>query len=195
MAEIWRTSDLHFGHPKVSEIRGFSSTGEHDAAVFESLLEHVKVEDTLVNFGDNSIEGTWRLGLDYMAALPAARKILIIGNHDRLFGQKRDRYQFWEHYAEVFTGGIFQYTRERLAGRSFMQSHFPYWPYDRNEARMEQDRVPNLGLPIVHGHTHQDEVHEFPNHFHVGWDAWKRPVAQNELITWLETLPAIKEVR
>lgn len=193
MGEIYRTSDLHFGHDKVAEIRGFSSAAEHDAAVFESLL-HLTAADTLINFGDNSIEGTYKLGLQYMAALPCTL-ILIIGNHDRIFPEKRDRAKYWGEYAEVFTGGIYSYTRERLAGRSFIQSHFPYWPNDRNVARMEQDRVPNLGLPIVHGHTHQEDKHEFENHFHVGWDAWRRPVAQNELISWLETLPPVREVR
>lgn len=196
MGEIYRTSDLHFGHEKIAEIRGFSSTAEHDAVVFQSLLDVLKPEDTLWNFGDNSIEGTWRLGLEYMRALPCERKILLIGNHDRIFPEKRDRAAYFAAYAEVFTGGIYSYTRERLSGRSFIQSHFPYWPNDRHVARMEQDRVPNLGLPIVHGHTHrEDTAHEWPNHFGVGWDFHKRPVAQNELISWLETLPATREVR
>lgn len=194
MGEIYRTSDLHFSHDKVVEIRGFRSRGEHDAAVFDSIASVVKAEDTLINFGDNSIEGTYRVGLDYMRSLPC-KLILIIGNHDRIFPEKRDRDKYWAEYAEVFTGGIYSFTRERLSGRSFIQSHMPYWPNDRNVARHEQDRVPNLGLPIVHGHTHQEDVYEFPNHFHVGWDAWRRPVAQNELISWLETLPPVREVR
>ncbi len=194
MGEIWRTSDTHFGHQKVSDIRGFRDTNAHDSAVFESIADLVKPSDTLIHFGDVSIEGTWQLGLDYMRALPCTL-VLVVGNHDRIFANERTRAKYWPEYASVFTGGIYQHTRERLSGRSFVQQHFPYWPNDRNEPRYEQFRVPNLGLPIVHGHTHADEVHEFPNHFHVGWDAWKRPVAQNELIEWLETLPEIREVR
>ena len=196
MAEIYRTSDTHFGHNKeeIWRARGFRSVGEHDAGVFDSLASVLTAEDSLIHFGDVGIEGSWELALDYMRALPG-RKTLIIGNHDRIFENKRDRAKFWPAYAEVFTGGIFGMTRERLAGRSFVQSHFPYWPNDRVVARHEQFRAPNAGLPIVHGHTHSEDRHEWPNHFGVGWDAWRRPVAQNELIEWLLTLAPIKEVR
>jgi len=196
MTEIWRTSDTHFGHglEAIWGARGFHSVGEHDAAVFESIASVVKASDKIIHFGDLAIEGTWELGLDYWRALPG-KKVLIIGNHDRIFGNKRDRDAFFAAYAEVFTSGIYSFTRERLVGRSFIQSHFPYWPNDRVVARHEAFRQINTGLPIVHGHTHSTDVHEWPGHFGVGWDAWRRPVAQGELISWLETLPAIKEVR
>jgi calcineurin-like phosphoesterase family protein len=35
MSNIWFTSDLHLGHQKVSEIRGFDSVEAHDVAISE----------------------------------------------------------------------------------------------------------------------------------------------------------------
>ena len=46
--------DLHFGHEKVSNIRGFASTDEHDDHIVESWLQTVRKDDIVTVMGDIS---------------------------------------------------------------------------------------------------------------------------------------------
>lgn len=190
MAEVYHSSDFHFGHdnPVIWESRGYESAGHMDSAIMDSLLSTLKRGDRLINYGDNAIEGTWQHGLDKMRTLKSAGVILElrIGNHDRIFPAKRDSHKFFREYADVFDN-IQLFQRAKLGGIEYIQAHMPYMPYDRHTARLEQYRAPNLGLPVVHGHTHSTVAEDFPNHFGVCWDAWKRPVSHNEVLDWLRT--------
>lgn len=191
MAETYHASDFHFGHdnPKVYEPRGFQSSGEMDAAIMETLFKTFRPGDKLINYGDNSIEGSYALGLSKMKAIRSMGVTLElrIGNHERIFPGKRDSHKFFREYAEVFDN-IQLFQRARLDGVQYIQSHMPYWPNDRHEARLRQYRPVDDGLPIVHGHTHSKNPHDFPRHLGVCWDAWGRPVTQGEIIDWLRSL-------
>ncbi|WP_186314568.1 hypothetical protein [Corynebacterium glyciniphilum] len=37
--DVWPVSDLHLGHRKVSELRGFADTDEHDRVILDHLRE------------------------------------------------------------------------------------------------------------------------------------------------------------
>lgn len=188
--EIYHTSDLHFSHdnPKVYEPRGYASVGEMNARIMEVLFSTLKSGDKLINYGDNAIEGTWRIGLDNMRAIRSmgVSLELRIGNHDRIFPGKRDSHRYFREYAEVFDN-IQLFQRARLDGVQYIQSHMPYWPNDRHEPRLRQYRPVDDGLPIVHGHTHSKVAEDFPRHLGVCWDAWGRPVTHGEVMDWLRT--------
>lgn len=191
MAETYHASDFHFGHdnPLIYESRGFTSSLEHDEHIMDTLCKTLKTGDRLINYGDNSIEGSWRVGLSRMKALRAMGVTLElrIGNHDRVFPQKRDAAKYFREYAEVFDN-IQLFQRARLGGVQYIQSHMPYWPNDRNVARLRQWRPYDEGLPIVHGHTHSTGRHDWDRHMTVCWDAWNRPVSHGEVLDWLQTV-------
>lgn len=181
--EIYHVSDLHFDHDLVAKLRGFESGAAMSAHIMEVLSATLKPGDRLINHGDNAIEGTWQQGLNYMRSLPG-KKHLLIGNHERIFPQKRDAHKYFREYAEVFDS-IQLFSRHRLGGVEYLMGHMPYWPNDRHTARLEQWRPADTGLPLVHGHTHSEEKHEWPRHMNVSWEAWGRPVTQGEIHEWL----------
>lgn len=191
MPEMYHASDFHFGHDNevIYKARGFHSAGEMDAAVMDSLYSVLRKGDTLINYGDNAIEGTWQHGLEQMRAIKSIGVTLElrIGNHDKIWPDKRDAARFFREYADVFDN-IQLFTRAKQDGINYIQSHTPYWPNDRHTARMQQWRPADLGLPIVHGHTHSTEAHDWERHMHVGWDAWRRPVTHGEILDWLRTV-------
>lgn len=190
MAETYHASDFHFGHdnPLIYESRGFTSSHEHDEHIMGVLFKTLRPGDRLINYGDNAIEGSWRTGLSRMKALRAYGITLEmrIGNHDLIFPGKRDSAKYFREYAEVFDN-IQLFQRARLGGVQYIQSHMPYWPNDRHEARLRQYRPIDDGLPIVHGHTHSTVAEDFPRHLGVCWDAWNRPVSHGEVLDWLRS--------
>lgn len=75
MSKVYVIADLHFGHSKLAQIRGFSSTAEHDHAIVDNWNRVVTKRDVVYVLGD-----VFRL--DLLPALLGMKK-LILGNHDR----------------------------------------------------------------------------------------------------------------
>lgn len=197
MSNVFFTSDIHIGHKLVSGHRGFYlpavdeslplevNTAAHDEHVAAEWDRVVRPDDQVFVLGDVSINGSQAV-LDWIAARPG-RKHLITGNHDPVHPMRSKSEKLLPHWLQYFDT-ISPFSLRKLGGHSFLMSHFPYWPGDRGEPRFEQFRLPNLGLPLLHGHTHSDEKHEFENSLHVGWDAWGTLVPQQTVLEWLETL-------
>lgn len=204
MSNVWYTSDLHIGHKLVSSHRGFdvpnpefseknpivpmyvTDTDAHDAHIAAEWDRLVGKDDQVFILGDMSINGSQHM-LDWTAARPG-RKHLIAGNHDPIHpGIDRRAGRLLPHWLLYFET-IQPFGRRKLNGKSFAMSHFPYWPHDRGEPRYQQWRLPNDGLPLLHGHTHSDKVFEFENSFHVGWDAHGTLVPQEQVQEWIESL-------
>jgi calcineurin-like phosphoesterase family protein len=198
MSRVWYTSDPHFGHQKVAEIRGFKTTEEHDYAITHTWKSQVQKNDVVYVLGDISLSN-YQYALDTIKELPG-RKHLISGNHDIVHsmhsrGQSKSEQARWfETFDTIQT-----YLVRKLNGHKVLLSHFPYPDAGdgshREGARYGQYRLPDLGLPLLHGHTHGKEtIHDsqysddwtiIKNQFHVGWDAWGRLVSQDEVIEWL----------
>ena len=198
MSRVWYTSDLHFGHRRVSEIRGFETTEEHDQTIIDEWNNTVKKNDIVYVLGDIAV-GRHRYALDILRELPG-RKHLISGNHDIVHsmhtrGQSKGEQSKW---FEVFET-IQTYLRRSSRGQEFLMSHFPYAEAGdgshREGARYTQYRLPDLGMPLLHGHTHGTEtIHDsqystdwtiLKNQFHVGWDAWNSLVPEETVLEWL----------
>lgn len=193
---IWFIGDTHFGHEKVSGLRGFTHPDYHDAALAGKWLKQVKNEDLVYVMGD--VSGGSRTGeraaLEFLATLPG-RKRLIAGNHDSISSIHRKMSPHTGLFAEVFER-VSDFGRIRVAGREVLLSHYPYTA-DHTEAgpRYAQYRLKNLGLPLVHAHTHSTERVDplsLPAErieLCVSWEAWGRLVNLGDVSQWLDSIP------
>lgn len=176
MAQIWLTSDTHFGHEFVSGSRGFATTQEHDEALRRSWARQVAAEDEVWVLGDFSLGG-WREALPFLADLPG-KKHLVAGNHDRCHPLNSNGHGYLRAYLEHFET-VTTVARLRHGGRSILLSHFPY-DGDHlmvdGEDRATQWRLRDEGRLLLHGHMHDDvkirRSQRGTTMIHVGLDAW-----------------------
>jgi calcineurin-like phosphoesterase family protein len=193
MTGTWFIGDPHFGHQKVSEIRGFDSTEAHDLAIFRRWERQVRPDDLVYVMGD--ISGGSRTGeihaLNVLNMLPG-RKILVAGNHDSVSGIHRRKSPDLWLFRETFED-IKDFARIRIEGQQILLSHYPYMSQGdgpgRGHARYEQFRLPDLGERLIHAHTH----HSHPTsgsttgrELCVSWDAWRRIVNIGDVHNWIK---------
>lgn len=209
MSRYW-IADLHLGHAKVAEIRGFKSYQEHDEHVLNQLSK-LTTGDMLWVLGDISSGSSkgedyalWALQNEVKASMH-----LIAGNHDSVSSIHRQGYKKQRGWLETFDS-IQQFGRLRMGGHHVLMSHYPYARSGdgptRGEARYVEFRLPDEGAPLIHGHTHQTEPHMvIPRTEHlsdmltrderldrqqycVSWDAHRRLVTEADLHKWVEAL-------
>ncbi|HOW95258.1 MAG TPA: hypothetical protein PLF91_12290, partial [Mycolicibacterium fallax] len=111
--------------------------------------------------------------LRWLAERPGTKR-LIAGNHDGVHPMHRDATALLPDYLKVFES-VGLAARRRIGGVEVLLSHFPYQdstdPADTHN-RYEQWRLPNLGVWLLHGHTHSGQ--RVRGHaIHVGVDAWE----------------------
>lgn len=190
VSRIWYTSDLHFGHQRVSDIRNYTDTKFHDEAIMFEWDRIVKPKDVVYVLGDIAVSN-YNHAFDILKALPG-RKHLISGNHDIVHpmhtkGHSRGEQMKWLGVFET----VQPFLRRKFNHQTLLLSHFPYAEWgdgeSREGSRYDEYRLPNLGLPLLHGHTHgAEQAHG--NMMHVGWDAWGTLVPQEIVLDWLSTL-------
>lgn len=185
---VWFTSDIHLGHRAVAGMRGFRDPAEHDAILAERWRSHVRQSDTVVVLGDLSLANSAaQVGgvVDWFAALPGI-KHLVSGNHDPVHPMHRQAHLFPQIYLREFASVASAATR-RLGGHRVLLSHFPYTGDHTPTDRYQQWRMPDLGLPLLHGHIHSASVG--PGHqIHVGLDAWGlAPVSDEQVLDVMRT--------
>lgn len=198
MSEVFYTSDLHFGHEKLAELRGYSSVEEHDADIMEAWNWAVTTRDHVWILGDLSAGNEldwWRP----LVNLPGT-KHLVCGNHDSAWAGNRKGYKSrggpYNLYNEF--ASVQDFAVRKIGDTRVMLSHFPY-SGDRGEDRFTQFRLRDEGRPILHGHTHSTEKVSYSTGWntvdwqpmetlqvHVGWDAWRRPVSTSEIANVLK---------
>jgi calcineurin-like phosphoesterase family protein len=190
---VFFTSDLHLGHRKAAEHRGFEHPHEHDAVICENWHATVKADDDVWVLGDLAASSPiYALGV--LGALPG-RKHLISGNHDKTHPMFRDAHKHLRAYMEVFES-VASAGRRRINGREVLLSHFPY-RRDRGEARHLQWRLRDEGAWLLHGHTHGAEtISPLIREVHVGVDAWQMtPVALETVGALIDAAEAAKDWR
>lgn len=178
------TSDLHFGHRKAAEHRGFADAEQHDRALVENWNAAVTRDDDVWILGDLAASSpTYALSL--LRTLPG-RKHLISGNHDKTHPMHRDSHKHLRTYLGAFES-VQSAARRRIDGREVLLSHFPY-RRDRGEMRHGQWRLREEGLWLLHGHTHgRERLTHFSREVHVGVDAWDlAPVRLDEVNALIE---------
>jgi calcineurin-like phosphoesterase family protein len=193
MPATWFIGDLHFGHEKVSQIRGFADTNEHDAAIIAKWRRQVQTDDHVFVLGD--ISSGARQGelaaLSILATLPG-RKTLIAGNHDSVSSIHRQQSPHALHFATVFDT-VRDYSRIRVEREDVLLSHYPYASQGdgpgRGEMRYGQWRLPDLGGRLVHAHTHNTDPYNGSltrREMCVSWDAWRRMVNFGDIARWVK---------
>lgn len=187
---LFFVSDTHFSHERIIELcdRPFDSPEEMNQAMISRWNEVVKPSDTVIHLGDVAL-GKIVDSLPLVGRLNGHIK-LVPGNHDRIFSgekqAKRDR--FMPEYLKVFDEVLPESLRMVLGGFEVMVSHFPYTGDSHGPDRHADKRPKDEGLPIIHGHVH-DEWDQRGRMFNAGVDVRDfRPVNVDEIVDWLKTL-------
>lgn len=185
MANIFFTADTHFSHKLVAGLRGFESTEDHDEVVIESWNAVVSKRDHVWHLGDLTLKNPPAIAhiLDRLNGI----KHLVLGNHDRAHPVFRNGHSSLKKYAEHFET-VQLFARRKVSGKEVFLSHFPM-DGDHGADRYSAFRLRDSGVPVLHGHTHSEGIlthsGEGTPQVHVGWDAFGRPVHQDELVAWL----------
>lgn len=173
------TGDLHLGHRMVAGLRGFEDPAEHDDELAARWDAVVRPGDRVWLLGDITL-GKPEIALAWVRERPGI-KHLIVGNHDAIHPMHRDSHKrlIKENWGSTFAS-IQMAARRRIEGREVLLSHFPYpaagdgeGRSPSGEGRHNQWRLPDCGLPLIHGHTHSSgRLGTDGRSVHVGLDAW-----------------------
>lgn len=193
-------ADLHLGHKKVAEMRGFDDVDEHDRVTIESLLAKVRYGDRLFLLGDIS-SGTplgQRRALELLKQNFDRKQLhLVIGNHETVHPHHSKAFREMDIFLEVF-GSVQTGMEVRISGVRAMASHFPYSGEHGDDEgsqkpeRFVQWRLRDLGAPIIHGHTHSTRKLSRSNlgsvQVCVSLDAWNmQPASKDEVARLIES--------
>lgn len=187
MSKIFFTSDTHFDHGFVADLRGFDSTREHDEWVVDQWNSRVGKRDVVWHLGDVGIGNLSR----FEGSLTRLNGTihLITGNHDECApGIFRNAHTKQAKWLDEFAS-IQQFARFKVGDLQFLASHFPFNGEGKRDTpdRFSEFRLRDEGIPLVHGHTHDGDQRlsrsvESSRMFHVGWDAHHAPVDRDEIV-------------
>ncbi|AYR01542.1 phosphoesterase [Arthrobacter phage Seahorse] len=179
MSKVFYWSDPHFGHDFVASLRGFSSAPEHDAHLVDRWCATVTKRDTIWILGDLAMASPAR-ALALIDLLPGT-KHLILGNHDSAHPMHRNAHRQQRRYFDAFDS-VQTAARHKIEGSEFVLSHFPYQgDHADREDRYTQWRLRDDGLPLIHGHVH-DEWLVRGRQINVGVDRWMDGPARSDQI-------------
>lgn len=190
---VFYTSDLHLFHRLVARNRGFSDDPDgldaHNAEIAADWDARVHRDATVWVLGDLLANDRYLdAALEWIDARPGT-KHLVSGNHDGCHPMHRGWVTKLKRYAEVFDI-VTPMAAVRLEGQKVALSHFPYPELEGAdhtvEPRFVEWRPRESGMPLLHGHTHDATQRYHDRQLHVGWDAWRRLVAQGDVVRILK---------
>ena len=174
MSTVWFTSDTHFGHKRVAELRGWrpESVDGYNETLIQRWNATVMPEDTVWHLGD---VGFGR-GLLQLVQRLNGTKHLVSGNHDEVWPGHRSAHQAQPTWLSAFRT-VQPFAKIRVGDEMVLLSHFPYaGGGDHTDVeRFTQFRLQDEGMWLFHGHTHSTERITGVNgsrQLHVGLDAW-----------------------
>lgn len=192
----WFTADLHFGHPTPSEVRGFTTTEEHDAVLLQNLRAVLNPGDRMFVLGDISsgIPEKEDRALELLAGVrddTGARLHLIAGNHDAVHPMHARALSGYARFLRTFDT-LSSAMTVKIEGTRAMVSHFPYDGDHTDPDRHVQWRPRDCGTPVVHGRTHSTERVSWSRtgslQVCVSLDAWGMvPASKDELSRLVRT--------
>lgn len=196
------TSDTHFGHARILELsnRPFKDVQHMNEMLIANWNSVVSPTDRVYHLGDVAL-GTFEESMKCVARLNGY-KILVMGNHDRLFHdpevKNRDKAEtYFNRFRPVYETAfdeVIEGTYEKAAeayiipemkvnlstgdseAQAFRMSHFPYTGDSHDKPRYDIVRPKDDGKVLLHGHTHASEkLSESAGgtqQIHVGVDSW-----------------------
>lgn len=186
-AHTWVWSDIHFGHERVAELRGFDCVDDHDEYVLDEI--NALHSGRLILAGDLTI-GRAR---DENRLFDALEKInrdnhlvfdLILGNHDLAFSGNSKAHKRIGRYYQAFRS-VQSVMTLKYANRRMLVSHFPYQSAD-NPEDYSQWKLPDKGKWLLHGHTHDSSPMSVGKQIHIGVDAWHKPPTMDEILDLMD---------
>lgn len=167
----WFISDLHLGDETLLKRRYSKSVEQMDSHLAARWDARVGKEDEVFVLGDVARGRTQEYLRDWFEARPGT-KHLVLGNWD----------EHWD--PEIWLGLGFCTVASamfmKVGDEGVMLSHYPY----------RHTRNPEQSGTLVHGHTHQPKKVKRSKGgslmLHVGWDAWRRMVSEDDLVALIE---------
>lgn len=198
MMTTFFTSDTHFGHARIIDLcdRPFKCVADMNENLVHNWNALVRPDDTVYHLGDVAL-GPIEDSLGYIQRLNGF-KILVVGNHDRMFPPmakyRDDKIAQWEdRYIKAGFDRIMDGDNSFFGKGEyhFELSHFPYSGDSHGEERYREFRKEDRGVPLIHGHTHEDKRFSRSRagtaQIHVGVDAWDfAPVSLQAVIDLLD---------
>lgn len=184
----WYTADLHLSHANISAYCGrpFTNTDDMNTGIIERWNAQVQPEDDVWVIGDVAM-GKIADSLPLVGLLNGIKR-LRTGNHDRCAEMHGKRAAGWtEKYLDA--GFV-----EVVHGHGWLSfgavvSHFPYAGDSGDEDRYIDERPPDRGRWLVHGHVHE-KWRQNGRQINVGLDAWGGClVAEEEVISLIHAGP------
>jgi calcineurin-like phosphoesterase family protein len=158
------TSDWHIGHERLCLVycnRPFATIRKHDKAIPKRAKEVLTPDDTLYMLGDLTLAGPDYLNLFIKLIqqnIPASKKVLVLGNHDRMW---------WYHYIQM---GF-----DAVHSELYLPEYDIYLTHDPKNAIKDMSKI------WLCGHVHQHWKHT-SNTINVGVDVWDfKPVSIEQL--------------
>lgn len=182
MSNVFYTADTHFNHPFVAGTRGYTTAEAHDELLIESVNKKVHKKDHLWILGDLN-HSSLTAGLAQAARLNGV-KHLVLGNHDTAHPMHKRSHSQMRRYMDVFES-VHLHEQHIIAGRHVNLSHFPYRGDHKLEDRHTQWRLKDEGLPLLHGHVHQQFLIS-GRQFNVGVDFGMSPLPRETIETWIK---------
>ena len=163
MANIWITSDNHFGHENIYKFtytdgygvekrvrERFRDAHEGDAYMCQRWCELVQPSDHIYHLGDVTMERssnakTWFV--NKIRSLPGHKR-LVIGNHDHLT-------------MDVYRDAGFEKIKGSHKIDGLLLSHYP----------LHESTIPHWAHANVHGHIHQNPAPSI-RHINMSVEAW-----------------------
>lgn len=194
------TADLHFGHANIREYEPARQELGADVDAMNDALIHrwnavVGQDDEVYIVGDLCM-GKIAESLPLVELLNG-EKYLIAGNHDRWFGlyphegEDSKKGRMWARWAAAYQEvGLALITDEWLdvlIGRHVVRvCHFPYSGDHTEEVRYVENRPPDNGHVLLHGHVH-GAWRINGRQINVGVDAHDYyPVVEEEIVQMIE---------
>lgn len=160
MANIWLTSDLHFGHDRefIWGPRGFKNVYEMNEAIIKNWNTVIAPEDEVYVLGDLML-GDNEVGIKMIKQLKGKIHI-ILGNHDT--AKRIELYEQCYNIVDIKYADLIKYN-----GYSFYLSHYP-----TITSNLEKEFGKHCLLNI-HGHTHDQNnfYNGLPFCYHTGLDS------------------------
>jgi calcineurin-like phosphoesterase family protein len=188
------TSDTHFFHENILKYcdRPFDDTSHMNEDIIERWNAVVSPDDTVWHLGDFAFKtGQKREEVQKILARLNGDIILIKGNHENP-----------KHLPHFDFKMVLEYTTLTLGDKRFKLAHFPYpWGRtakdlrERPSCKTEPENDPNTGemYPLLCGHVHETWAME-KGCLNVGWDIWKRPLSEAEVLRLYEGTHGFQEL-
>lgn len=153
---IYFISDLHIGHDKlIKNLRGFSSTEEHDEFIINQWNSKIKKNDVVWILGDLTMEKNDYSFLNKLKGI----KHVILGNHDLPQHTKE-----LQRYVNKIGGMV------KLKKYDILLSHCPV-----HESEIDRFKL------NIHGHVHENSLDD-KRYFNVSCEAINyTPISLSEI--------------